>query len=167
MRTVFDEVIVPSAQRFKPDIILVSAGWVANPQLCKRFPCFTENCVFRNDAMQHASASVLSECFKSLSDQILNSNLAELNISDSFNVLWLRPGTVFLQLKIIDWKCVCELKTPGMMLMFWIHWQVFNLQLEHTTRLLRTSKNWQKIYAVAGACFSWRADTTSIRFLIQ
>lgn len=26
MRTVFDEVIVPSAQRFKPDIILVSAG---------------------------------------------------------------------------------------------------------------------------------------------
>ena len=29
MRTVFDEVIVPSAQRFKPDIILVSAGWVA------------------------------------------------------------------------------------------------------------------------------------------
>lgn len=29
MRTVFDEVIVPCAQRFKPDIILVSAGWVA------------------------------------------------------------------------------------------------------------------------------------------
>lgn len=28
MRTVFDEVIVPCAQRFKPDIILVSAGWV-------------------------------------------------------------------------------------------------------------------------------------------
>ncbi|KAI3798022.1 hypothetical protein L1987_33288 [Smallanthus sonchifolius] len=27
MRTVFDEVIVPSAQRFKPDIILVSAGY--------------------------------------------------------------------------------------------------------------------------------------------
>lgn len=26
MRTVFDEVIVPCAQRFKPDIILVSAG---------------------------------------------------------------------------------------------------------------------------------------------
>jgi hypothetical protein len=25
---VFDEVIVPCAQRFKPDIILVSAGWV-------------------------------------------------------------------------------------------------------------------------------------------
>lgn len=28
MRTVFDEVIVPCAHRFKPDIILVSAGWV-------------------------------------------------------------------------------------------------------------------------------------------
>lgn len=28
MRTVFDEVIAPCAQRFKPDIILVSAGWV-------------------------------------------------------------------------------------------------------------------------------------------
>lgn len=26
MRTVFDQVIVPCAQRFKPDIILVSAG---------------------------------------------------------------------------------------------------------------------------------------------
>lgn len=26
MRSVFDEVIVPCAQRFKPDIILVSAG---------------------------------------------------------------------------------------------------------------------------------------------
>lgn len=30
MRTVFDEVIVPSAQRFKPDIILVSAGYDAH-----------------------------------------------------------------------------------------------------------------------------------------
>lgn len=28
MKMVFDEVIVPCAQRFKPDIILVSAGWV-------------------------------------------------------------------------------------------------------------------------------------------
>lgn len=28
IRTVFDEVIVPCAQRFKPDIILVSAGLV-------------------------------------------------------------------------------------------------------------------------------------------
>lgn len=26
MRIIFDEIIVPSAQRFKPDIILVSAG---------------------------------------------------------------------------------------------------------------------------------------------
>lgn len=30
MRTVFDEVIVPCAQRFKPDIILVSAGYDAH-----------------------------------------------------------------------------------------------------------------------------------------
>ncbi|KAL9252889.1 Histone deacetylase 14, chloroplastic-like protein [Drosera capensis] len=30
MRTVFDEVIVPAAQRFKPDIILVSAGYDAH-----------------------------------------------------------------------------------------------------------------------------------------
>ncbi|PPS12179.1 hypothetical protein GOBAR_AA08463 [Gossypium barbadense] len=30
MRTVFDEVIVPCAQRFKPDIILVSAGYALN-----------------------------------------------------------------------------------------------------------------------------------------
>ncbi|KAK4264736.1 hypothetical protein QN277_025869 [Acacia crassicarpa] len=30
MRTVFDEIIVPSAQRFKPDIILVSAGYDAH-----------------------------------------------------------------------------------------------------------------------------------------
>eukprot|EP00262_Sarcandra_glabra_P006892 TRINITY_DN19456_c0_g1_i1.p1 TRINITY_DN19456_c0_g1~~TRINITY_DN19456_c0_g1_i1.p1 ORF type:complete len:444 (-),score=72.67 TRINITY_DN19456_c0_g1_i1:184-1515(-) len=30
MRTVFEEVIVPSAQRFKPDIILVSAGYDAH-----------------------------------------------------------------------------------------------------------------------------------------
>ncbi|ERN18144.1 hypothetical protein AMTR_s00054p00095350 [Amborella trichopoda] len=30
MRTVFDEVILPSAQRFKPDIILVSAGFDAH-----------------------------------------------------------------------------------------------------------------------------------------
>ncbi|EYU23736.1 hypothetical protein ABFS82_08G090200 [Erythranthe guttata] len=30
MRSVFDEVIVPSAQRFKPDIILVSAGYDAH-----------------------------------------------------------------------------------------------------------------------------------------
>lgn len=30
MRSVFDGVIVPSAQRFKPDIILVSAGYVAS-----------------------------------------------------------------------------------------------------------------------------------------
>lgn len=30
MRSVFEEVIVPSAQRFKPDIILVSAGYDAH-----------------------------------------------------------------------------------------------------------------------------------------
>ena len=30
MKMVFDEVIVPCAQRFKPDIILVSAGWVSD-----------------------------------------------------------------------------------------------------------------------------------------
>lgn len=29
MRSVFDEVIVPCAQRFKPDIVLVSAGSVS------------------------------------------------------------------------------------------------------------------------------------------
>lgn len=31
MRAAFDEVIAPSAQRFKPDIILVSAGSVSLP----------------------------------------------------------------------------------------------------------------------------------------
>ena len=34
MAYVFEEVIVPAAQRFKPDIILVSAGYVTSSLVC-------------------------------------------------------------------------------------------------------------------------------------
>ncbi|KAL3584243.1 hypothetical protein D5086_015304 [Populus alba] len=69
-RPVFDEVIVPSAQRFKPDIFLASAG--------------------------------------------------------------------------LNKACIANI-FPGMMVMFWIHLEVFDLQQEHAACLPLILNNWRKI----------------------